>query len=69
MAARWKAVITYRSELPEPPLRATREVFFEEIADLHSIVESGPNFYAVEGIVITLNDASLATTLEAAERE
>ena len=46
---RWMAEITYRDQ--------TKPLFieFEEIADLHDIVEMGPNWIFIEQIVITLN--------------
>ena len=46
---RWMAEITYRDR--------TKPLFieFEEIADLHDIVEMDPNWIFIEQIVVTLN--------------
>ena len=50
--SRWMATILYRSErngiIPQVH-------FFEEIEDLHDIVERGHSFYAIERITITIN--------------
>ena len=49
---RWMAEITYRD--------GTKPLFieFDEIADLHDIVEMGPNWIFIEQIVVTLNRSS-----------
>ena len=49
LGKRWMAEIIYRD--------GTKPLFiaFEEIADLHDIVEMGPNWNLIEQIVITLN--------------
>ena len=60
---RWKAVITYRSDTSY----IKRNVSFEEIEELHDIVEKGPNFYTIESIVITLNDRVAPMTIEESE--
>jgi hypothetical protein len=52
LSKRWMAEITYRDGT-EPQV-----VAFEEIADLHDIVERGPNWNAIEQIVVTLNLSS-----------
>ena len=52
MSKRWMAEITYRNGTP-PSL-----VQFEEIADLHNIVERGPDWNEIEQIVVTLNRSS-----------
>ncbi len=52
-SARWMAEITYRHGR-EPSI-----VQFEEIAELHDIVELGPNWNTIEQIVITLNRPSV----------
>ncbi len=46
---RWMAQISYRSGHP------TSVVLFEEIADLHDIVEHGPDWNEIDEIVITYN--------------
>ncbi len=48
---RWKAVVTYFSESGDVDV----EHFLEELADIHEVVERGPNWYAIKDIVITLN--------------
>lgn len=48
---RWKAVIEYRTE--EGPQSV--EHFFEEIADLHLIIEHGPDWNLLIRCTITLN--------------
>jgi hypothetical protein len=49
---RWMAEIAYNSGRP------TELVAFEEIAELHQIVELGPDWNEIERIVITLNQPS-----------
>lgn len=49
--ARWKAVIHYRSEMGLIDV----EHGIEEIEDLHDIVERGPDWNAINHIVITLD--------------
>ncbi|WP_395393142.1 hypothetical protein WBP07_18185 [Novosphingobium sp. BL-8A] len=61
---RWVAHITYRRDAGNE----VRMVSFEEIADLHEIVEAGPNFYAIESIVIRPGGRCEAVTIEQAER-
>jgi hypothetical protein len=48
---RWKAVIEYRVE---EGLQST-EHYFEEILDLHSIIEHGPDWNRLVKCVVTLN--------------
>ena len=48
---RWKAAIEYRSD--EGPL--TVEHYFEEIADLHLIIEHGPDWNFLTRCTVTLN--------------
>jgi hypothetical protein len=63
---RWTAVIHYRSD--KGLVDVTH--YFEEIEDLHDLVEAGPNFYAIERIEITLTDQSFpqpGLTVEQAE--
>jgi hypothetical protein len=55
------AEITYRDR--------TKPLFieFEEIADLHDIVEMGPNWIFIEQIVVTLNRSSAESRHEEIE--
>jgi hypothetical protein len=48
---RWKAIIDYRTE------EGTRSVehFFEEISDLHLIIEHGPDWNFLVRCTVTLN--------------
>jgi hypothetical protein len=57
------AEITYRG--------GTKPLFieFEEIADLHDIVEIGPNWNSIERIVVTLNPSSALVRPAAARRD
>src|SRR5690606_33017380 len=50
---RWKAVIEYR--LPEGSERV--EHYFEEISDLHLIIEHGPDWNLLIRCTVTLNRA------------
>ena len=63
---RWIVRIIYRTE------NGTNEVehHVEEIADAHDLVERGPDWHAIEQIVITLNPrrAAYVATVEQAER-
>ena len=52
MSQRWMAKISYRTGRP------TQVIAFEELHDLHEIVERGPNWNEIEHIVITLNRRS-----------
>ena len=61
---RWVARITYRRDT----VNEARVVSFEELHELHDIIERGPNFYAIESIVITTNGRVPLTTIEQAER-
>ncbi|MHB9879140.1 hypothetical protein ACSMXM_05700 [Pacificimonas sp. ICDLI1SI03] len=45
---RWNAEITYRHAAKNE----TRVTSFEELFELHDIIERGPSFYAIENIVI-----------------
>jgi hypothetical protein len=51
---RWMAEITYREEV-DPVI-----VQFEEIKELQTIVETGPDWNEIEQIVITLNRSSVS---------
>ena len=63
---RWRAVITFNTN--DGVISDVQT--FEEIEDLHQIIEDRPNFYAIRDIVITINPAYFAsnprlkTTLE-----
>jgi len=48
---RWKAIIEYHTE--NGPLQV--EHYFEEIADLHSIIEHGPDWNTLIRCIVTLN--------------
>lgn len=61
---RWTATVYYHTAAGEP-LTVTHD--FDELADLHDLIERGPNFYAIERIVVRINAGDLAVTLEAAE--
>jgi hypothetical protein len=50
---RWLAVITYRS--PNGPIDVDHH--FEEMGELHSIVERGPDWNEIERIEVRLNPA------------
>ena len=62
---RWHAVVTYRSKVG-----LTQTVHeFEELAELHDIVEHGPNWDCITNIVITIpHPTNPLLTLEAAEK-
>ena len=61
--ARWKAVIHYRSEIG--PIDVEHGI--EEIEDLQEIVERGPDWNAIDHIVITLDRKAYDTlTIEEA---
>lgn len=57
---RWVAMITYRHDDQDE----TVIVSFEEIEELHDIIESGPNFYAIKDIVIKPSGRVMARTVE-----
>jgi hypothetical protein len=46
---RWKAEVVYT----HGPLKLATYVF-DEIGELHDIVEHGPNFYAIDSITVSL---------------
>jgi hypothetical protein len=48
---RWLATVTYRSD--SSPIEVEHQ--FEEIADLHDLVERGPDWNTMEAIVVRLN--------------
>jgi hypothetical protein len=53
MTKRWMAEITYRTG------RAPLVEQFEELYELHDIVETGPNWNEIEQIIVTLNLSSV----------
>ncbi len=46
---RWRVILRYHVNSGE----VEKECFIEELDELSEIVESGPNWYALKGIVIT----------------
>ena len=64
---RWKAVIEYQTETGVNPV----EHYFEEISDLHLIIEHGPDWNRLVRCVVTLNrqdDGSEQNSDQAANR-
>lgn len=61
---RWVARITYRHDDRDE----VRMVSFEELYELHDIIERGPNFYAIKEIVICTNGRADPVTVEQDER-
>ncbi len=57
---RWSAKITYRHD--DGP--QSRLFNFEELEELQEIVERGPNFYAIESIVVIPGDRCPKVTVE-----
>lgn len=65
---RWRAVIQYRTE--EGP--KTVEHYFEEISDLHLIIEHGPDWNFLIRCTVTLNrpdDGEEQNSIEKARRQ
>lgn len=63
MTHRWKAVATYRTEHGNVDV----EHSFEELEELHDLIERGPDWNALVNIVITLADPAYpGLTVEAA---
>jgi hypothetical protein len=65
---RWKAVIEYRTD--EAP--NTVEHYFEEISDLHLIIEHGPDWNSMIRCTVTLNrsdDGEEQNSVEKAHRQ
>ena len=58
---RWMAEISYLTDRP------IAVVAFEEIEDLHPIIERGSNWNEIDKIVITLNRISATPKTEAAD--
>ena len=64
---RWIAVVTYRSE--SGPIEVDHH--FEELEELHTLVERGPDWNTIVSIVVTLNPEGTTYpdgTIEAAEQ-
>lgn len=63
---RWRAVVTYRSQ--HGPVDVAHE--FEEIADLHNLIERGPHWACISSIRVTLarNSHGGPLTIEEAEK-
>ena len=64
---RWIAVVTYRSE--SGPIEVDHH--FEELEELHTLIERGPDWNTIVSIVVTLNPERTqypGDTVEAAER-
>jgi hypothetical protein len=64
---RWIAVVTYRSE--SGPIEVDHH--FEELEELHTLIERGPDWNTIVSIVVTLNPERAqypGDTVEAAER-
>lgn len=61
---RWVARVTYRRDTEDE----VRVVSFEELFELHDIIEQGPDFYSIKDIVICTSGREPATTIEQAER-
>lgn len=57
---RWMAKITYRHD--DGP--RDRLFTFEELHELHDIVECGPNFYAIVSIMVVPNPSIVMTVEE-----
>lgn len=65
---RWKAVIEYRNDEGITSV----EHYFEEIADLHLIIEHGPDWNLLIRCIVTLNrpdDGEEQNSVEKARRE
>ncbi|API57973.1 hypothetical protein BSL82_00525 [Tardibacter chloracetimidivorans] len=61
---RWIAEITYRRDAEDE----CRVVSFEELHELHDIIEDGPDFYAIKDIIVRPSGRCAPTTIEASER-
>jgi hypothetical protein len=64
---RWIAVVTYRSE--SGPIEVDHH--FEELEELSTLIERGPDWNTIISIVVTLNPERATypgDTIEAAER-
>jgi len=65
MSKRWMAEIQYRRET----FRPVKVVSFEELYDLHDIVERGPDWNEIEQIIVTLNRNSATVKKEIKEEQ
>jgi hypothetical protein len=61
---RWIAIINYRHDDGIKP----RIVGLHELADLHDIVEAGPNFYTIDSIQVGPAQHHKPLTVEQAEQ-
>lgn len=61
---RWKAVVEYRTE--EGPMSI--EHYFEEISDLHLIIEHGPDWNFLIRCTVTLNRSDGGEEQNSAEK-
>lgn len=61
---RWKAVIEYEGEEGV----TTVDHFFEEISDLHSIIEHGPDWNKLVRCTVTLNRSDDGTEQNSVEK-
>ena len=62
---RWRAIIVFRTDDGQEQI----EHFFEEIADLHQIIEHGPDWNRMIYCVVTLNrpdDGEIQASVEKA---
>lgn len=59
---RWKADITY---LHDHHVQV-ETVYFDELHELHDIVEAGPNFYCIDSIEVRTNGLHPRMTVEQA---
>lgn len=50
-ADRWMATVWYRTDAGVIDVEHT----FEELSDLHDLIEAGPDFYAIDRIEIRIN--------------
>lgn len=48
---RWQAIVTYRSKAGPQ----SQTIAFEELEELHDIIEGGPSFHCIDTIVVRLN--------------
>jgi hypothetical protein len=68
MPPRWQALVVYRSQ--NGPIEV--DFAFEELAELHGLIERGPNWDTIERIVVTLDPERVVcpgdTIEDAAER-
>lgn len=63
---RWTATVWYRTEAGGGLVDVVH--VFEELEELHDLIEQGPSFYAIERIEIRITEPD-DTTIEGALRE